>query len=197
MNEIIRMVDAGYLVLAYDGTGSGYSEGKSTVGLFRPALDLDAAFAYISFSDRLAQLLTYGPDNFRRNAVDSINSTDTPILLVQGDRDQMIRLDKTSLVAYQEQLPNPHAQNFILTKEGQNGCMSGLNAYRPVFPPEQGISKAQCLSAHCKHRSLLPSLLFQLVCLLSGFRNHNPCPGLDPSAIPGLTPNRRLVPPAR
>lgn len=185
MNEIMHMVDAGYLVLAYDGTGSGYSEGKSTVGTLQSALDLDAAFDYISSSDRLSklpiylmghswggfaaaealgrhdnivaavalagyaypadllidhgsqmigwdlskikpffyisQLLTYGSDNFRRNAVDSINSTDTPILLVQGDRDQMIPMEKTSIVAYQDQLTNPNVQSFILTKEGQNG----------------------------------------------------------------------------
>ncbi len=185
MNEIMYMVDAGYLVLAYDGTGSGYSEGETTVGTLQSALDLDAAFDYISSSDRLSklpvylmghswggfaaaealgrhdnivaavalagyaypadlliyhgsqmmgwnlsimkpffhisQLLSYGPNNFRRNAVDSINSTDTPILLVQGDQDHMIPMEKTSIVAYVDQLENPGVQTLILTKEGQNG----------------------------------------------------------------------------
>ena len=184
INEIIYMVDAGYLVFAYDGTGSGMSEGKSTVGLLQSALDLDAAFDYIHSSDALkdlpvylmghswggfaaaealgrhenivaavdlagyaypadllidqgsqmmgqdlsamkilfniSQLLTYGPKNFLRNAVDSINSTDTPILLVHGNQDEMISLDKISIIAYQDKLTNPNVQTLIITAEGQN-----------------------------------------------------------------------------
>jgi len=184
INEIIYMVDAGYRVFAYDGTGSGMSEGKSTVGLLQSALDLDAAFDYIHSSDTLkdlpiylmghswggfavaealgrhenivaavmlagyayptdllidqgsqmmerdlsgmkflfniSQLLTYGPKNFTRNAVKSINSKDTPILLVHGNQDEMIPLDKISIIAYQDKLTNPNVQTLIITKEGQN-----------------------------------------------------------------------------
>ena len=184
INEIIYMVNAGYRVFAYDGTGSGMSEGKSTVGLLQSVLDLDAAFDYIHSSDvlkdlpvylmghswggfaaaealgrhknivaavdlagyaypadllidqgsqmmgrdlsgmkfffNISQLLTYGPKNFTRNALDSINSTDTPVLLVHGNQDEMISLDKISIIAYQDKLTNPNVQTLIITKEGQN-----------------------------------------------------------------------------
>lgn len=183
MNEIIYMTDAGYRVLAYDETGSGMSEGKTSVGVLQSALDLDAAFDYIESSDdlkdlpvylmghswggfavaetlgrhdivasvpiaayaypvdllidqgskmveedlsgmkfffHLSQLITYGPENFKRNAVDSINSTDTPILLVHGNKDQMIPLETISIIAHKDKLTNPNVQTLILTKEEQN-----------------------------------------------------------------------------
>jgi len=196
MNEIIYMVDAGYRVFAYDGTGSGMSEGKGTVGLLQSALDLDAAFDYIHSSDalkdlpvyllghswggfavaealghhenivaavslagyayptdllidqssqmmgqdlsgmsfffNLSQLLSFGPKNYMRNAVDSINSTDTPILLVHGNQDEMISLDKISIIAYQGKLTNPNVQTLIITAEGQNDHNSILNPAEAV-----------------------------------------------------------------
>jgi pimeloyl-ACP methyl ester carboxylesterase len=188
MKEIIYMVDAGYLVFAYDGTGSCTSEGESTVGVLQSALDLDAAFDYISSSDALrtlpiylmghswggfaaaealgrhnhivaavslagyaypvdllidrgsqmlnqdlngmeffvniSHLITYGLKNFRRNAVDSINSSDTPILLVHGNQDHVIPLDKTSIIAYQDKLNNPRVETYVISREGQNGHSS-------------------------------------------------------------------------
>lgn len=192
INEIVYMVDAGYLVFAYDSTGSGLSEGKSTVGLVQSALDLDAAFEYIHSSDLLknlpvylmghswggfavaealgrhenivaavslagyayptdllidqgsqmmgqelsgmrfffniSQLLSFGPKNYMRNAVDSINSNDTPILLVHGNQDEMISLDKISIIAYQDKLTNPNLQTLIITAEGQNDHNSILHS---------------------------------------------------------------------
>lgn len=184
INEIIYLVDAGYLVFAYDAKGSGQSEGKTTVGVLQSALDLDAVFDYVNTSDELkdlpiylmghswggfavaealgryenivavvalagyaypvdllidqgsqmvekdltvlkpffylSQLITYGPDNFRRNAVDSINSADITILLVHGSQDKMIPLKKTSIIAYEGMLRNTKVQTMILTEEWQN-----------------------------------------------------------------------------
>ena len=76
----------------------------------------------------LSQLITYGPGNFIRNAVDSINSADTPILLVHGSQDEMIPLETTAVLAYEGALKNPKLQKFIITEEGQNTHMSILHS---------------------------------------------------------------------
>ena len=60
--EVKAFVDSGYSVFCYDATGVGESEGKGTVGLSQPSLDLHAALKYIGADPALSRLpiLLYG-----------------------------------------------------------------------------------------------------------------------------------------
>lgn len=185
IQEILYFVDNGYRVISYDATGSGESEGKSTVGLIQSAIDLDHCFKYIESNDELKSLpiylighswggfavaeaagrhenikaiasisgyaypvemivkegsrmfefnlksfsflfeishmISFGIENYKRNAVDSINSTDTPILLIHGNKDEMIPLDDCSIVSKMKDTKNPNVHTLIVSDEGQNG----------------------------------------------------------------------------
>lgn len=54
INELLWFVDNGWRVFAYDGTGSGYSEGSGTRGLQQSALDLNAALTFAEGDERLS-----------------------------------------------------------------------------------------------------------------------------------------------
>ena len=56
---ITRLVDRGWRVFAYDCTGSGYSEGESTVGLAQSVIDLDNALTFAENDSRMNSLDTY------------------------------------------------------------------------------------------------------------------------------------------
>lgn len=199
MKELIEMADRGYLVFAYDATGSGTSEGKSTKGLLQSALDLEAALNYINsdqdlnskskylmghswggfavaealgyrdditavasiagyaypvellaeqgsemmgtdltdgradFFFYISQLLSFGGKNYKRNAVDSINASDTPILLIHGTADEMISFDHAALIAHLDELINPNVKTYIICKDGQNG-------HNNLFHPTEALS---------------------------------------------------------
>lgn len=54
-------------------------------------------------------------------AVDGINNTDTPILLIHGSGDGTIGIDESAIMAYRDDITNPNVQYKICEKEGQNG----------------------------------------------------------------------------
>lgn len=53
---LLSLVDRGWVVLAYDATGSCESDGDSTVGLVQSALDLDSALTFAESDPRLKDL---------------------------------------------------------------------------------------------------------------------------------------------
>ncbi|MDI9498408.1 MAG: alpha/beta fold hydrolase [Bacillota bacterium] len=80
-----------------------------------------------------SQLLSFGPQNYRRNAVDSINRSTTPILLIHGSDDEMIPADSSAIVAHRDELTNPNVEILILDREGQNG-------HNTIFRPTEALS---------------------------------------------------------
>ena len=54
MNEIRQMCDRGFVVLSFDNTGSGESDGDATRGLEQAVLDLDACLDYVAGDARLS-----------------------------------------------------------------------------------------------------------------------------------------------
>ncbi len=53
-------------------------------------------------------------------AVDGINKSNVPVLIVQGTGDQMISYDESSLVAFKDQITNPYVDYLILSEDGLN-----------------------------------------------------------------------------
>lgn len=56
VNQLCWFVDHGWCVFAYDASGSGYSEGNSTVGLVQSALDLNSALDFAESDSRLENM---------------------------------------------------------------------------------------------------------------------------------------------
>jgi len=85
--------------------------GQSMLG---PAIYLEFPFILLN------QRLTFG-DILDLTAVDAINSTDTPILVIHGDGDQTVSFDKAGIIASREQITNPNVRFKVCGGEGQNG----------------------------------------------------------------------------
>lgn len=53
-------------------------------------------------------------------AVDGINKSNVPVLIVQGTGDQMISYEDSSIVAFKDKITNPNVEYLILSEDGLN-----------------------------------------------------------------------------
>lgn len=60
-------------------------------------------------------------DDLGRRAVDGINKTDTPVLIIHGTGDQVVNYDGAGTIAYRDEITNPNVEYFIREGEKQNG----------------------------------------------------------------------------
>ena len=181
MNQLMWFVEKGWRLFAYDATGSGWSEGKGTVGLVQSVIDLDKALTFAENDPRLAGLDIYllghswggfavsAVQNFDHdikasaemsgyayplemldvgtiqtlktkaaivfhpfvwgynklvfkeyadlNAVDGINKSGIPNLLIHGENDNFVVYSEVSIVSKRDEITNPNAQFITLTGE--------------------------------------------------------------------------------
>ncbi len=142
--DLLYFVDHGYQVFGYDNTGCYKSEGKNSVGLSQSVIDLDAALSYIENEKRfksipiflyghswggyayveypyiyLYQKMLFG-ENTNMSAVDGINNTDTPILIIHGNKDTTVGYEGAGTIAYRNEITNPNVQYKICDGERQN-----------------------------------------------------------------------------
>ena len=68
---------------------------------------------------RLNNIVDYGKYG-TLTAVDGINHSGVPVLIVQGTGDQMISYDRCALTAYRDKITNPNVEWLIITEEGHN-----------------------------------------------------------------------------
>ena len=68
----------------------------------------------------LNQKLTFG-DTLSLTAVDALNATDTPVLILHGDGDNTVGFDTVSIISQKESITNPQVQYIVCAQEGQNG----------------------------------------------------------------------------
>lgn len=68
----------------------------------------------------LNQKITFG-DTFGLTAVDAINSTDVPVLVIHGTGDPIVGYDTVGIIAAREKITNPNVQYLIRSGEQQNG----------------------------------------------------------------------------
>lgn len=71
----------------------------------------------------LYQRITLGK-NFNLSAVDGINSTDTPILVMHGVEDEVISYDHASIIANRDSITNPNVEYYTEQRSGKSGHMS-------------------------------------------------------------------------
>lgn len=85
--------------------------GKDMMG---PLIYAEYPFIWIN------QKLTFGK-NFDLTAVDAINSTDTPVLILHGDKDTTVGYDTVSIISQRDRITNPNVRYIVCDKEFQNG----------------------------------------------------------------------------
>ena len=68
----------------------------------------------------LYQLFLFGK-NANLSAIDGINSTDTPVLLLHGSADSIVSATGAATIARQEEISNPNAYCVLYTDAKQNG----------------------------------------------------------------------------
>lgn len=77
-------------------------------------------FAYIEYPYIcIYQTLLFGK-NANLSAVDGINSTDTPILIIHGNKDTTVGYEGAGTIAYRKEITNPNVQYKICDGEKQN-----------------------------------------------------------------------------
>lgn len=201
--ETLSFVDNGWKVFAFDNTGSGVSEGKSTKGLPQSRLDLNAALTYIEDDSELGAMkkMLYGHswggyavasildsdhdiaasvsvagydepmsttleqakdsmgmgffanieypyiwlynkflfrDDANLKASDAINnSDDTPILIIHGENDEVIKYNGSSIIAQSKKINNPNAEYLTFSEEGHDGHMNLLISDNAIELREQ------------------------------------------------------------
>lgn len=55
------------------------------------------------------------------SAVEGINQTDTPVLLIHGSGDSVVPFDSAAIMAHKDEIINPSVQYLVCSKEGQDG----------------------------------------------------------------------------
>lgn len=67
----------------------------------------------------LNQKLTFGK-TFGLTAVDAINSTDTPVLVLHGDGDETVGYNTVSIISQKDRITNPNVRYVVCDKPPQN-----------------------------------------------------------------------------
>lgn len=196
MTLLVKLVDRGWRVFAYDATGSCSSEGSSTIGLAQSAIDLDKALDFAERDERLNTLPTfvmghswggyasaavlnfdhdikacvtlsgycdpmtelteaselilggkqaqymypfvwiYNKLMFGRysdlSAVDGINKSGIPVLVVHGTNDQTVRYDGAAIMNQQSRITNPNVQYVTMDKTRRKGHNSYLYSAKTI-----------------------------------------------------------------
>lgn len=82
--------------------------------------DMMGGFAYVEYPYiYLYQWMLFGR-NANMSAVEGINSTDTPILIIHGNADNVVGYEGAGTIRYRESITNPNVEYKICDKENQN-----------------------------------------------------------------------------
>lgn len=54
------------------------------------------------------------------SAIDSINSTDTPVLIIHGTEDETVKYDGASIISHKDEITNPNVEYKIMEEKGHN-----------------------------------------------------------------------------
>ena len=90
-------------------------------GMMGPLVYAEYPFIWIN------QKLTFG-SAFELTAVDALNRTDTPVLILHGDKDATVGFDTVSIISQKDHITNPNVRYIVCDKEGQNGHNSLFQA---------------------------------------------------------------------
>lgn len=104
--------------IAASASVAGFNEAMPMImewgkGMMGPLVYLEAPFIWIN------QKLTFG-DALDLTAVDALNSTDTPVLILHGDGDTTVGYDTVSIISQKARITNPNVRYLVCDKPPQN-----------------------------------------------------------------------------
>ena len=129
----------GYAVTAIFNYDHNIAASVSVAGFNKPmqmiiewARGMMGGFAYVEYPYIwLYQKTIFGSD-LDVTAVDGINRTDTPIMIVHGTEDPTIGFEESAIIAYRNEITNPNVKYSIWDNEHQNG-------HSTVFRSEESV----------------------------------------------------------
>jgi alpha-beta hydrolase superfamily lysophospholipase len=78
-------------------------------------------FSYLEYPYEWAyQTMIFGSDA-SITAVDGINNTDTPVMIIHGDKDEQISYNGSGIIAHKDEITNPNVIYKTCSIEGRNG----------------------------------------------------------------------------
>lgn len=117
----------GYAVTAIFNYNHNIAASVSVAGFNEPmgmildwATDMIGAFAYVEYPYiYLYQQILFGK-NANLSAVNGINRTDTPILLIHGNQDTVVTYETVATIAFRNSITNPNVHYKVCEGEKQN-----------------------------------------------------------------------------
>lgn len=132
--EIDYMARQGYLVFAFDGTGTDLSEGRSIVGLPQAIIDLDYAIHYIkdseAFDDLPLMLYGHGVGGYAAMSVLTKHEDITAIVERSGfyDSADLMNFMEEPILGQLSHLLTPYIKLYEWLKFGEYVQLNGLDA---------------------------------------------------------------------
>ena len=82
-------------------------------GMIGPLVYVEYPFIWLN------QMLTFG-DTFGLTAVDAINGTDTPVLILHGNDDTTVGYNTVSIISQKDRITNPNVEYVVCSQPPQN-----------------------------------------------------------------------------
>lgn len=118
----------GYAVTSVFNYDHNITASVSVAGFNKPmqmitewARGMMGGFAYVEYPYIWIYNKTIFGNDLDLTAVNGINNTDTPILILHGNGDNTIGIDESAIMAYRDEITNPNVRYKICDKEKQNG----------------------------------------------------------------------------
>lgn len=118
----------GYAVTAIFNYDHDIAASVSVAGFNKPmqmiiewARGMMGGFAYVEYPYIWLYQKTIFGNDLDVTAVDGINSTDTPIMIVHGTEDHTIGFEESAIIAYRDEISNPNVKYSVWDNEHQNG----------------------------------------------------------------------------
>ena len=115
---VAAVLHFGHEAVAASASVAGFNRAMPMIlewgeGMIGPLVYVEYPFIWLN------QKLTFG-DVFELTAVDAINSTDTPVLILHGDGDETVGYNTVSIISQKDRITNPNVEYEVCDKPPQN-----------------------------------------------------------------------------
>lgn len=116
--------------IAASASIAGYSDPMEMMTEFTERMMGNATYAVYPFMWIYNKWLFGGYSDL--SAIDGINNSDTPVLIIHGNEDAMISYDRSSIISKRNKIVNPNVEYITYSEQGINGHSSIFNSKNSV-----------------------------------------------------------------